>query len=346
MNKKIGMIFLFIVIISTLAIYAETAASVNLIKEEIITTEELNSRMAEYQKSALAAGSTTPILATDVLDVLINDRLVLQGASRDGYLMSDAQVDSLISQQKTYLEEKSGQTISDAQFEIYIKQNYNMNLTQFKKAVKESTSVDNYVKNTQASVINDYSEPTDDQINDFYRKNRSQFINPELVRLSHIFMPFTTETKAAVKKEMDQVARLLRYNTYTFEELVPKYSKDADSVVKGGDIGWLAYDDETMKTTLGNSFFEAVFALDLGKPSGVIESKGGYHIVKVTTHTDPKLLSITDKINPDSTTTVKQYIRQTLTNRNKQTAYLKAIDALVGSLRDQATINIVYTGDK
>jgi len=221
-----------------------------------------------------------------------------------------------------------------------------MTLAKFKKAIKESTTVDNYVKGTQSNVINSYTEPTDTTINEFYRTNRSQFMNPELVRISHIFMPFTDETKVSVKKEMDQVARYLRYNTYTFEELVPKYSKDADSVIKGGDIGWLSYDDKTLKETLGSSFFEAVFALDLGKPSGVLESKAGYHIVKVTTHTQPKLLEITDKINPDSTTTVKSYIRQTLLNRNKQTAYLKAIDALVASLRDQATIEILYTGDK
>jgi parvulin-like peptidyl-prolyl isomerase len=158
-------------------------------------------------------------------------------------------------------------------------------------------------------------------------------------------MPFTPETKASVKKEMDTVARFLRYNTYTFEELVPKYSKDAESVVKGGDIGWLAYDDENMKAALGADFFEKVFELNLGKPSGVLESKAGYHIVKITTHTDPKLLSITDRINPDSNTTVKQYIRQVLLNRSQQNAYLKAIDTLVASLRDEATIDILYKGE-
>jgi len=67
--------------------------------------------------------------------------------------------------------------------------------------------------------------------------------------------------------------------------------------------------------------------------------------VKITTHTDPKLLTITDKINPDSNTTVKQYIRQVLNNRSQQNAYLKAIDTLVASLRDEATIDILYKGE-
>ncbi len=345
MNKKIGILIVIILMVSSLSLFAQTAATVNLIKSETISVEELNSRVAEYRAQAAQAGSAEAITPLEVLDVMINDKLVLQGATRDGYMVTDAQVESLLKQQRAYLNQQTGQDISDAQFELAIRQSYGMSIGEFKKALKESTTVDNYVKATQSSVLNNYEEPTEAQINEFYRANRAEFINPELVRLSHIFMPFTPETKVSVKKEMDQVARYLRYNTYTFEELVQKYSLDKDSVPKGGDIGWLAYDDVSMKNALGATFFEKVFELEVGKPSSVLESKGGYHIVKVTIHTDPKLLSITDRINPDSTTTVKQYIRQLITNRNQQNAYIKAIDTLVASLRDQATVTISYKGE-
>lgn len=345
MKKKIGILILTILMISTMTLTAETAATVNLIKSETISVEELNSRVSRYQAEAAKAGSTEVITPLEVLDVMINDKLVLQGATRDGYMVSDTQVESLLKQQKAYLNQQTGQTVSDAQFELAIKQSYGMTLPEFKKALKESTTVDNYVKATQMNVLNDVAEPTDAEINEFYRANRGEFINPELVRLSHIFMPFTPETKISVKKEMDQVARYLRYNTYTFDELVQKSSKDTDSVPKGGDIGWLAYDDANMKKALGANFFEKVFELEVGKPSGVLESNGGYHIVKVTIHTDPKLLSINDRINPDSTTTVKTYIRQVIMNRNQQNAYIKAIDALVASLRGQATVSISYKGE-
>jgi hypothetical protein len=292
--------------VSTVTLFAETAATINLIRTETISVEELNARVAQYRADAAKAGSTEVITPLEVLDVMINDKLVLQGATRDGYAVTDVQVESLLKQQKAYLNQQTGQTVTDAQFELAIKQSYGMTLGEFKKALKESTTVDNYVKATQSSVLTDYDEPTDAQINEFYRANRAEFINPELVQ---------------------------------------KYSKDADSVPKGGDIGWLAYDDATMKNALGIGFFEKVFELDLGKPSGVLESKGGYHIVKVTIHTDPKLLSITDRINPDSTTTVTQYIRQVLINRSQQNAYLKAIDTLVASLRDDASVSITYKGE-
>jgi parvulin-like peptidyl-prolyl isomerase len=319
---------------------SQPAATVNLIRNTVITVQDLENRVSQYQ-----AESTQTINPVDILDVMINDELVLQGAERDGYMITDAQVDQMIRQQRTYIEQQLGRAVTDAQFEIVIRNNYGVGLAEFKKSLRESTIVDRYVRGTMSAVIEAYEEPTDQQIMEFYRANRSSFINPELVRLSHIFIPFTEENKGEVKKQMDQLSRWLRYNTYTFEELVPKYSQDKQSVGRGGDIGWLAFDDEEMRTYLGADFFDTVFDLPLGRPSKVIETTGGFHIVKVTTHTDPKMLGIDDQINPEEDTTVRQYIRQTLTQRNQQVAYLQAIDQLVQKLRNEAQIQVLYEAE-
>ncbi len=350
MTKKIILVLLILAVIPSIAFSADMisqpAATVNLIRNTIISVQTLEEQVAAYKAEATASGGPTAaaqVRPLDVLNVLVNDELVLQGAERDGYMITEAQVDQMVRQQKAYVEQQIGREVTDEQFEIVIRNNYGFGLDQFRQSIKESTIVDRYVRGKMSSVLEDYQQPTAQEVTEFYRANRSAFMNPELVRISHIFMPFTTEDKAEVKKQMDQLARWLRYNTYTFEELVPKYSKDADSVGKGGDIGWLAFDDEEMRNYLGSQFFDAIFELQLGKPSGVLESTGGYHIVKVTTHTDPKLLSIDDQINPESNVTVRQYIMQTLTSRNQQAAYLNAIDQLVKQLREEAMINIIYT---
>lgn len=351
MSKKSLFLVLIIVAIPLMGLSAnmisQPAATVNLIRNTVISVEDLNEKVATYQAEASAAGvPTSDVKPLEVLNVMINDELVLQGAERDGYTITDAQIDQLVRQQKAYAEQQVGKEITTEQFELIVKNNYGIGMTEFRKSLKESALVDLYVRGKMSSVIQAYEEPTEKEIQDFYRTNRASFMNPELVRISHIFMPFTAENKAKTKTEMDKLARWLRYNTYTFEELVPKYSLDKDSVTRGGDIGWLAFDDANMRSYLGPAFFDAVFALPLGKPSSVLESTGGYHIVKVTTHTDPKLLSIDDPINPDSKVTVKQYIRQTLTSRNQQEAYLKAIDSLVVQLRKEAYVNILYTAEK
>lgn len=350
MRNRVVLILLSLLLIPLMGLSADIisqpAATVNLIRNTVITQQQLDQRVADYQAEAKAAGSSETVRQSDVLNVMINDELVLQGAERDGYAITDAQVEQMVRQQRAYVEQQVGRTITDAQFETVIKNNYGIGLAEFKQSLKESALVDLYVRGKMGSVLQNVAEPTEEQINEFFRTNRSAFMNPELVRLSHIFMPFTDTDKAEVKKQMDQLSRWLRYNTYTFEELVPKYSKDAESVGRGGDIGWLAFDDEEMRSYLGPGFFDAVFALQLGKPSGVLESTGGYHIVKVTTHTEPKLLGIDDPINPDSKVTVRQYIKQTLTSRNQQISYLQAIDQLVQQLRSEAMINILIAQEQ
>jgi len=346
MVRKAAVCLFIVLLVSTTTLFADVisvpAATVNLIRNTVISVESLNEKVKVYQEQIANDGSLEKINPLDVLNVMINDELVLQGAERDGYIISKAQVDQLVKQQKAYVEQQVKTSITDAQFEQVLLNNYGMDLVAFRKNLKESALVDSYVRGTQAAVLQNFSEPTESEIMEFYRANRSAFINPELVRISHIFMPFTETDKDSVKVEMDKLARWLRYNTYTFEELVPKYSKDTASINKGGDIGWLAFDDTSMRGYLGDAFFNAVFELQLGKPSGVLESTGGFHIVKVTTHIDPKMLAIDDVINPESTVTVRQYIQQNLLSRNQQTAYLQGINTLVESLRKSALIDILY----
>jgi peptidyl-prolyl cis-trans isomerase SurA len=346
MVKKTTLSIIMMVLLVSSSIFADIisqpAATVNLVRNTVITVESLNEKVSVYQQQITAEGSNEKINPLDVLNIMINDELVLQGAERDGIVITDAQVDQLLKQQKAYVEQQLGNTLTEAQFEEVVQNSYGMNLAAFRKNLRESALVDTYVRTKQASVIQNFSEPTEEQVMEFYRANRAAFINPELVRLSHIFMPFTETDKAAVKAEMDKLARWLRYNTYTFEELVSKYSKDTASINKGGDIGWLAFDDANMRAYLGDAFFKAVFELALGKTSGVLESTGGYHIVKVTTHIDPKMLGIDDVINPESSVTVREYIQQTLLSRNQQEAYLRGINTLVESLRKSAKIDILY----
>ncbi len=346
MKKYLIICIAMLIALPSLFADTQTAATVHLLRDEVITVSDLDSKVEEEKAQLIDAGQDpSTVDPMSILDIMINDALVLQGAERDGYLVSDAQIDQVIAQQKISIKNQTGRDVTDAQYELSIMNVYGVSLTEFKTMLRDSSTVDQYVRATQQQVLTSYGTPTDEEISAFFRTNRSQFMNPELVRISHIFMPFTDETKATVKKDMDKVARYIKYNTYTFEELVPKYSQDTASIDRGGDIGWLAFDDTQMRTALGPAFFDAVFELKLGKPSGVLESNSGYHIVKVVTHTEPKLLSLTDRINPESDTTVTDYIRSTLTDRLQQQAYLKGIDALVADLRSQATIEISYTGE-
>lgn len=62
-----------------------------------------------------------------------------------------------------------------------------------------------------------------------------------------------------------------------FAELVAQYSKDEDTVDKGGELGWLAVDQASALPAV----VEAAFALEPGEFSKVVDTYVGYHIVMV-----------------------------------------------------------------
>lgn len=107
--------------------------------------------------------------------------------------------------------------------------------------------------------------------------------NPE-VRLSHIYIEYpakaTEEQKAIALKRaheiLEDVKKQLR-NKRPFEDLVKLYSDDLSTKDSGGDMGF-----QSRVTLVPPSFYETVAKMRVGDVSGVIESRQGYHIVKVT----------------------------------------------------------------
>jgi hypothetical protein len=75
------------------AIISSPAATVNLTKNTVITTEELNQAVTQ-QKAAIQAqgGDPSSVDPLSVLNVLINNELWRQGAARDGVVITDSQV--------------------------------------------------------------------------------------------------------------------------------------------------------------------------------------------------------------------------------------------------------------
>src|SRR5690554_6539855 len=108
MSKKSLLIIAIISLLPLTGLFADViskpAATVNLIRNKIISVSELEERVSAYEAEARASGSSATIKPSEMLEILINDELVLQGAERDGYSLSDAQVEQLMRQQKATAE--------------------------------------------------------------------------------------------------------------------------------------------------------------------------------------------------------------------------------------------------
>lgn len=99
------------------------------------------------------------------------------------------------------------------------------------------------------------------------------------VKVRHIFLPIgknNSEELKNSKKEMLESVREKIMNGESFDSLARTFSKDSLSAGKGGELGFISWNDNKF----GTDFFKAVCGLKEGELSGVIESKKGFHIVE------------------------------------------------------------------
>ena len=326
------------------AVLSSPAATVRLTRTTPITMAELDAEVNEYRAAATEAGQDpNTVDPLQVLNLLINNELFRQGAARDGVRITDAMIDSAVESQKANIEASYGQRFTTEQFNQIIAQNFG-SVDSYRKMIGEQLMVDSYVRLKKEAMLNQRITIGETEITSFYRRNRSQFVSPETVKLSHIFIPLTNDAQKNNENKalLDSVAARIKAGTLSFERAVVDYSQDQQSKNKAGDIGWLTMDNTEALMGLGDEFFDVAFTIDVGSTSSVVSSNTGYHILKVLAYSEAKILGLDDPISPNTTSTIRDYIRSELTSVRQQELYYQAINSLVDDLRKAATVNILY----
>jgi len=159
--------------------------------------------------------------------------------------------------------------------------------------------------------ISDKAPPTDEEIKDYYRRNKQKFMRPEARKLTHILISVQPEASAEDRKlkkaQAQEVIDRIKAGE-DMSEVAWKYSTGPYRV-KGGDMGLVH------RGRLHPDLEKAVFELEPGKLSGIIETIYGYHIVRVEEVKAAEQLGpedVYDKIKADLTEKNEKQIRQDL----------------------------------
>ena len=335
MKKVLSILSILLVMVTlSAATISSPAATVNLTKNKVITMDQLNKEVELYTKNGVS------VQQIDVLNSLIDEILIEQGAARDGYSVTDSEVEQLYANQKKSVEAQAGRTLTDAEFESLVAESYG-SVDEYKSYLKLQYLTQSYVSGAKADVLNNVAEPTENEIKTWYRQNSTNFTLPERVRLSLIAMEKTGDGATDSKKlsTLQSCYNDIVSGKITFEKGVQLYSEDTDSLSIGGDWGFMA-DNSTTRTNMGDNFVNTVMLMDAGDIEGVFETPYIYAIVKCTVHLDPTILTLNDTIE-EYGITVREYIRQGLLYQNSQYAFLNAYNELLADLRNQAKINII-----
>lgn len=129
-----------------------------------------------------------------------------------------------------------------------------------------------------ASLINGVTV-TDDEVKVFYDQNMDKFQGDEQREASHILIGFgvsaTEADKQKAKEKALEIEAQLQADPSRFEELAAKFSQDPGSASKGGSLGSFG------RGAMVKPFEEAVFGMQVGQISDVVESEFGYHIIRL-----------------------------------------------------------------
>jgi peptidyl-prolyl cis-trans isomerase C len=137
----------------------------------------------------------------------------------------------------------------------------------------------------------------DAEVAEYYQKHQSDYVKPEMVRLSQLFLaaPEGDPSRAAKKKQAEALlkdARALSPMDYNaFGNLVTQNTEDEKSKPLRGDMRYLSH--EELLAQQGPQIADAAKGLtELGQVSEVIETPKGFHLLKLQGRQAPLNLQI------------------------------------------------------
>jgi peptidyl-prolyl cis-trans isomerase C len=248
----------------------------------------------------------TALAQDDVLAEFGDEKMTVSDLDRAiGYL--DAQKQKLIEQNPQYKEQLLNQLVQSMVIADLARK------AGYEKRPDVADQLKFYTNGLLATLyikteVIDNIEVSEEDIKAFYKEHESEYQTPEMVQARHILFRVDSDTSPEEKKEILKKAEDILQRIKSgedFAELAKEYSDDTITKENGGDLGFFG------RGRMVKSFEDAVFALNSGEVSEIIETKFGYHIIKV----DEKKAAALEPYD-----TVKDSIKQKLSQERVQTA--------------------------
>ncbi len=188
-----------------------------------------------------------------ILDDLIDQKLVLQQAEKEKIKVSDKEIDDWVKQIKE-------QFPSGKDFEAKLKE-LNMSLEDLKENRKEQILSQKMIEKIVKG-----EKVTGKEVQDYYDKNKEEFKDPEKAKIKWVVI--SDEGKA--KEVRDQLA-----GGADFAQVAKDNSTDPATKESGGELGLKS------RNELAPEVADAAFSIELNKLSDVIKMQQGFAIIKV-----------------------------------------------------------------
>lgn len=205
-------------------------------------------------------------IVRDALDQAVESRILYRQALLAGVVPDEKAVDRQIDELRSMYE-------SSQAFENELK-NAGITMKEFRERIKKqrmAASLANFkLQEFEKQVVVSEAE-----VAEYYQRNTAQYNHPERVYVRQIFLvaPEDSPERAKARAQMEVVVDELR-NGASFAELAKAHSQ-APGAEQGGLVGWQRRGD------LIEPLNSAVFSLEVGEVSEILESTSGIHVLQV-----------------------------------------------------------------
>ncbi len=282
-----------------------------------------------YYRSRSTAGSEAASqeqalsFKLNILNELINNRILVDHAARARITVSESEIDTKVAElQSPYSKEEFRKKLSEQ----------GLDNDSLRSEVRQSLIINKLINKEIVSRI----KVTDQEIAQYYERNKSTFNVPETqyhlaqISVTPVAEPQIRNSKnddarnaqAAERKIQALYARLRAGDD--FATVAQEYSEDGRTAANGGDMGFIPLSSLASNPALK----QVVLSLSPGQISGIIRASDGYHILKLVGREEAGQRQLSDP-------QVQSSIRQALINEREQ--LLRA--AYLEELRNRAKVS-------
>jgi peptidyl-prolyl cis-trans isomerase SurA len=251
-----------------------------VVGEDVILLSDVTAASQSYamQMGVDPSTDTTAFnqLKKDILQNLINEKVLLAKAKEDTITVSSQHVDG-------QLEERIQDFIRRAGSVERLESYFGLPLSKIRRNMRQDLEKRLIIQTLQQQKLREI-KISRREVEDFYNTMKDSLPDRKaLVKLRHILIPIGPgqAAKAEAETKMKTIEAKLQAGE-DFESLAKTYSEDPGTASKGGNLGWID------KGTLYPAFEAVAYQLEPGQVSKPVETPVGLHLIQLLEKTGEK----------------------------------------------------------
>jgi peptidyl-prolyl cis-trans isomerase SurA len=290
-----------------------------VVGDDIVLSSEVEEHAGPFMQEISAIPNATQraqraaALRREILDRLVDERLIIQQAAELKLSVSSEDVDRSIEQIK-----KENGGLTDAQLSAELVR-AGQSMASYRQEIKKQIMryrVLNIAVGSKVSV-------SDNDVQSYYDGHMKSGDHVE-VRASHIFVSIPENADAVTLKAKEKFAHDLLERAKggeDFAKLAKEFSQDPATRDEGGDLGYFGRD------MLPKPIEEMVFHMKVGEIRGPVRADRGFHVIKLVDRRTKDVKALSD-------------VKEDLRNQLRQKEMERQTKNYLGELRKKTLVDI------